>query len=87
MRMQKVAEEKAMMEARIHKAAICIQRHARGMIARIGYKRVLEYQREREKEKLSNMLKNLQTTIKTCFNPKPPKELPESPLERAVLKI
>jgi hypothetical protein len=57
--MQKIAEEKIMMESKIHRAAICIQRHARGMIARKEFKAEMEEQREREKENLSNMLKNL----------------------------
>ncbi len=59
MRMQKIAEEKQMMERRFQQAAVCIQRYARGMIARLEFKRQMEEQREKEKQKLSNMLKNL----------------------------
>jgi hypothetical protein len=51
------------------------------MIVRVEYKRKLEEQRIMEKQKLSNMLKNLQTSVKTCFTSV------ESPLERAVLLI
>ena len=38
-RMQKIQEERNLMEMRLYKAAIVIQRHARGMVARIAYKR------------------------------------------------
>jgi IQ calmodulin-binding motif len=38
------------------------------MIARKAYKREVEEQRLREKQKLSQMLNSLQTQIKTCFN-------------------
>ena len=58
-RMQKIAEEKHQMESKIQQAAVCIQRHARGMIARFAYKRYMEDLRKREKQKLSNMLKDL----------------------------
>jgi hypothetical protein len=47
------------MESKIQQAAVCIQRHARGMIARFAYKRYMEDLRKREKQKLSNMLKDL----------------------------
>lgn len=40
MRMQKVAEEKLMMEIKIQQAAIRIQKHARGMIARVQFKKM-----------------------------------------------
>jgi IQ calmodulin-binding motif len=42
MRMQKIAEEKMMMERKIWSAAVCIQRHARGMIARVAFKRRMD---------------------------------------------
>jgi hypothetical protein len=61
MRMQKVQEEKRNMEDKLYKAAVCIQKVARGMIARVAYKRQVEEQRQQEKQKLSNMLNNLQT--------------------------
>ena len=67
-RMHKIAEEKHQMESKIQKASVCIQRHARGMIARFAYKRYMEDLRKMEKQKLSNMLKDLKTSIKTCFN-------------------
>ena len=42
MRMQKVQEEKRNMEDKLYKAAVCIQKVARGMIARVSYKRQVE---------------------------------------------
>ena len=59
--MQKMQEEREQMEAKLTKAAVVIQRHARGMVARLAYKRQLEELRVREKEKLSHMLSDLQT--------------------------
>ena len=38
-RMQKLQEEKMQMESKLHRAAVTIQRHARGMIARVSYKK------------------------------------------------
>jgi hypothetical protein len=49
------------MEMRLTESATVIQRHARGMIARVAYKKRLEQLRIAEKEKLSNMLSDLQT--------------------------
>ena len=42
LRMQKVQEEKQLMEERLQRAATNIQRHARGMIARKAFKREME---------------------------------------------
>jgi len=61
MRMSKVQEEKRNMEHKLYHAALTIQRHARGMIARVAFKRKQEEQRLREKQKLSNMLNDLQS--------------------------
>ena len=48
------------MESKINQATFCIQRHAHGMIAaRFAYKRYMEDLRKMEKQKLSNMLKDL----------------------------
>ena len=61
MRMSQVQEEKRNMEHKLYQAALAIQRHARGMIARVTFKRKQEEQRLREKQKLSNMLNDLQS--------------------------
>ena len=57
------------------------------MIARFAYKRYMEDLRKMEKQKLSKMLKGLKSSIKTCFNARPPKVEVEDPIERAVIKI
>ena len=67
-RMMKLQEERQLMELRLSNAATTIQKMARGMIARVGFKRMLEEQRLTEKQKLSNMLNDLKSQIKTCFN-------------------
>lgn len=59
MRMTQVQEEKRNMETKLYKAALCIQRHARGMVARVLYKKRVEEVRIKEKQKLSNMLNDL----------------------------
>jgi hypothetical protein len=41
-RMQKLQEERMQMELKLNQSAITIQRHTRGMIARIAYKKILE---------------------------------------------
>ena len=41
-RMQKMAEERNLMEDKLNRAAITMQRHARGMNARNAYKKQME---------------------------------------------
>jgi hypothetical protein len=55
-RMQKLHNERKMMEDKIVKASVVIQRYARGFIQRLRYKRMQEEDRDREKMKLNNML-------------------------------
>ena len=68
MRMTQVQEEKRNMEEKFYRAAVCIQRHGRGMVVRVAHKKMVEEVRIKEKQKLSNMLNDLQSQIKTCFN-------------------
>lgn len=56
------------MEVKIVKAAVVIQRFARGFITRLNFKKLQEKQIQDEKEKLNNVLAELNTQIKTCFN-------------------
>jgi len=48
-RMQKMHEERLQMEKKLSESAIVIQRHARGMIARIAYNKRVEEIRVAEK--------------------------------------
>jgi hypothetical protein len=44
-----VQEEKRNMEEKLYRAAVCIQRHGRGMVARVAYKKRAEEVRIKEK--------------------------------------
>ncbi|CDW86827.1 UNKNOWN [Stylonychia lemnae] len=67
-RMQKLHQERRLMEEKIIKASIVIQRFARGFIARLRFKNLQDNQIIEQKAKLANVLDELKVQINTCFN-------------------
>lgn len=67
-RMQKLHQERKLMEEKIVKASVVIQRHARGFIQRLRFKKMEDDNMREEKVKLNNVLNDMQAQIKTAFN-------------------